>query len=216
MELGAALDTVSMKRLALILLAFMLWLGLAPQPIALPRPIHSPNQQKPRYATEINEKQNFICMKDRRTGRTLWEIDARPDDIMRQSWSADHKSFAADIINSRTANWQVWLWRENYPLRVSTIPNGKKNYNMGTLWSPNGLRVLIRPGASAASDSGDGGVGVIWGLTFKRQGPLRYRLLIGTNVWRVKWKDNRTVLYFGLDSENDKMVEQPRYKKVNF
>lgn len=147
----------------------------------------------PRYSARVDQKKGILHLFDRRAGRTLWSHRIRPSDIT-VNWSIDHKSVAINTHVADSGVPQIWLWREGYPLTIMPLP-GDMDYNMASLWSPDGRRVIVRPGASASADVGPEGAGSIYVLHLQRRGRPRVSKK-SEYIWKARWVDSRTIAYW--------------------
>jgi hypothetical protein len=133
------------------------------------------------------------------TKRVVWTEKAGSSEAI---WSRDRRAVAME------SGGGFLLWREGAGrtlIQNPAIPGsgGKDHYDysMGGVWSPNKRRFLARYGISAMSDIGPNGAGRLFCFRLGRGDSYRASVLPSPDfVDRMKWRDNRTVLYWTVDN----------------
>lgn len=158
--------------------------------------------KQPPYVLEVVNSKNspitHVRLKNRRSGRILW---ARTVGIYRRAlWSSDHRAVAV-----ATAEMML-VWRLGHRLLKVAYPGGHAldtgpgyDYFMGYRWSPDKRRLLVRFGASGSVDLNYG-----W-LYCLKLGEHHYNYTQPPNsqVWKMAWRGNRTVLSWYMDNAGD-------------
>jgi hypothetical protein len=109
-----------------------------------------------------------------------------PDKVA--DWSPDRRALAVSVYDGRV---RVLVWREGFQLLV---PYGY-DYTMGCAWSPDNRRLLMRVGASAATDTD---TGALYCLKLGRWPRYKYFDVGEGGIRKFAWKSRKTVIYWAL------------------
>ncbi len=161
---------------------------------------HTAQAKPSRYTLDIPNKQT-ITLRDKSSGRMVW---TRKNYFIRSNWSADHRAVVVEVDDG------LLVWRQGHKvLRLDTPPMqayigiGHWDYTLGSLWSPDKKRFLVRAGGSGMDvlDLGE--------LFCCELGPGQTARYIRAprqeeGVRKMKWLDNRTIQFWTVKDIKNK------------
>lgn len=166
-------------------------------------------------------KEHVVTLRNASTGRIVW---TRKDIFIYANWSADHGAVVVEVVGKPVDSRELLIWRRGYrllrldtPLMPPGIGSGNWDYTMGCLWPPDKKRFLVRAGGSGDStiDLGD-----LFCCKLDRSGKARYSRAPSQDkqgnfgVRKMKWRDNRTVLFWTVKHKNNKEYLIPHLWRV--
>ncbi len=156
------------------------------------------------YTLEIREVQDpdrtTLYFRNRKSKRLIWSRTVNGD-RSKVTWSKDRHAVAVEYAGG------FLVWREGYRLRNFAVPARLYfDYSMGCVWSPDNRRLIVRLGASGASDFD---AGRLFCLKLGRGNTYKY-LHVAGGVRKMSWRDSRTVLYWPLNYETGRIPKKPR------
>lgn len=149
----------------------------------------------------VNTKRSnyvLVRLKNKASGHTIWTRTV--SDYRGAFWSSDHRAVAVATTKI------MFVWRLGHRLLKVAYPGGHAldtgpgyDYFMGYRWSPDKRRLLVRFGASGSVDLNYG-----W-LYCLKLGEHHYNYTQPPNsqVWKMAWRGNRTVLSWYMDNTGD-------------
>lgn len=155
-----------------------------------------------------NDVINTIALRNTSSGRIVW---TRKEFFIRANWSSDRRAVIVEIDGG------LLVWRQGFkPLRLNLPPKprswgtGNYDYTYGCVWSPDKKRFLVLGCAGSLSD------GNVFCCQLKRDGTARYMSVSPQNqyVRKMKWRDNRTVVYWAVTFPNNKEKLTPHLWRV--
>lgn len=170
--------------------------------------IQSAHAKQSHYVLEVmgaNSPSVRIRLKNKTSGRTIWTRTV--GDYRGAHWSGDHRAFAVETSNI------MLVWRAGHRLLTVAYPGGHAldtgpgyDYSMGYRWSPDKKHLLARFGSSGDIDVNSGYFYCL------KLGEHYYNWIKppANQVWKMRWRDNHTVLSWYFDVLNQEAVKTPR------
>jgi hypothetical protein len=198
-----------MKRLAWF--GFALCFAVAPFSVAVaaPQPL-SPYVIEDKPPTK--DGFSLVTLRNRSTKRALWQHQILGYKYTPVTWSPNHRALV--IYQGGT----LLVWREGKPLLeigAPAVPGSKGtdhyDYSMGSVWSPDAKRLLVRFGLSGMSDFD---AGRLFCLTFRGKNSKYSFLPSGYYVKDMKWRSNRVASYRPFLDDIYQVIGKPRLWRV--